>query len=120
MDALVGRGERGITQEMLIVEAAVLKLGDVDPAGVEAGNMRTESVGRGAGRGRIKLVGKLVGVGDKRVLVVENTSRDVERGIESGRGRVNDATWNTFRSMIDQIDRPMDDARSLAMFGRVM
>jgi hypothetical protein len=103
---------------MLMVEAAVLKLGEANPARVEAGTMRTGSWGS-VGRGQMKLVGRLVGMGDKRVLVAEKTG-DVDQRNGSGSGSASDATWNTFRSMIDEIDRPMDEARSLAQFGRVM
>jgi hypothetical protein len=94
MNATAGRGDEGITREILIRRAAIMKLGEVVDR--EAGTMGTQM--------------RLVGLGDKQVLV---------KG--SGRaGGANNEVWQTFRSMIDRLDAPVDEARSLAMFGKVM
>jgi hypothetical protein len=85
----------------------MLNLGDV--AETEAGEMGSKHVYM-----------RLVGLGDKQVLVVERQAGEdvedeetveVERQMRSMRG---------MRSFIDRLDPPMDEARSRAAFARVM
>ena len=96
MNATAGRGDEGITREIMIRRAAMMKLGEVVDR--EAGTMGTQM--------------RLVGLGDKQVLVKGS-------GL-GGNAANNDEVWQTFRSMIDRLDAPVDEARSLAMFGKVM
>jgi hypothetical protein len=126
MNATAGRGDEGITREILQEtwweRAAMLNLGDV--VETEAGDM--------AGSKHVHM--RLVGLGDKQVLVVERQARQAgqagqarqdgqvaeQQGEESGEVERLMRSMRGMRSFIDRLDPPMDEARSRAAFARVM
>ena len=108
MNASAGRGDEGITREILIGRAAMLNLGDV--VETEAGD---------DGKQARCTCGWWVWVtsrfwwwsGRRRRKWWRRTSVEVERLMRSMRA---------MRSFIDRLDPPVDEARSLAAFARVM
>ncbi len=108
MNAPAGRGDEGITREILIGRVAMMTAGDV--VAMEAGDM----VKGKAGGQQVHM--RLVGLGDKQVLVVEPQ----RAAGAQGEGVDSDEVWRTFRRMIDRLDGPVDEARSMVMFGKVM
>ena len=108
MNAPAGRGDEGITREFLIGRVAMMNAGEV--VAMEAGDM----VKGKAGGQQVHM--RLVGLGDKQVLVVEPQRAAGAKG----EGVDSDEVWRTFRRMIDRLDGPVDEARSMVMFGKVM
>ena len=115
MNATAGRGDEGITREILREtlweRAAMLNLADVVDR--EAGDM--------AGNKHVHM--RLVGLGDKQVLVVERQEpQQAGQGVEQEGGEVDRMmrSMRAMRSFIDRLDPPVDEARSRAAFARLM
>ena len=110
MNASAGRGDEGITREILqgtlMGQGAMFNL--VDVAQREAGDMRSKQVQM-----------RLVGLGDKQVLVVEREELGQGEG-ESGEVERMARSMGAMRSFIDRLDPPVDEARSRAAFARLM
>jgi hypothetical protein len=111
MNAPAGRGDEGITREILIGRVAMMNVGEV--VAMEAGDM----VKGKAGGQQVHM--RLVGLGDKQVLVVEPQRAAGAQG-DGVNSDGSDEVWRTFRRMIDRLDGPVDEARSMVMFGKVM
>jgi len=115
MNATAGRGDEGITREILQKtlweRAAMLNL--TDGLETEAGDM--------VGNKHVHM--RLVELGDEQVLVVERQEpQQAGQDVEQGGGEVERMmrSMRAMRSFIDRLDPPVDEARSRAAFARLM
>jgi hypothetical protein len=114
MNASAGRGDEGISRELLMGRAAMV-MNMVGLADGEAGDMAGKTVA--GDKQQVHM--RLVGLGDKQVLVVEREEASrVEQPVEGGEEA--QRMMRSMRSFIDRLDPPMDEARSRAAFARLM